>query len=112
MGKTGRRPCGIDGNGELIDAEIKKMGDNVRDTHNLEKLAEASGLFKEKDNKTIRELLAYVSYCIKWRGRYPTPLQAQADFTPRGKLHYKELGHFFRDIMDPFLDSLIKELGS
>jgi len=98
----------IDGNGDLIDAEIKKIGDKIRDTHNLEKLAEAAGLFKEKENATIRELLSYMSHCVKWRGRYPIPLQAQEDFTPRGKLHYKEFGHFFRDIADPFLDSLIK----
>lgn len=102
----------IDGNGDLVDAEIKRIGEKVRDTHNLEKLAEAAGLFKENDNETIRELLAYMSHCIKWRGRYPIPLQAQADFVPRGKLHYKEFGHFFRDITDPFLDSLIERLRS
>jgi len=102
----------IDGNGDLVDAEIKKIGEKVRDTHNLEKLAEAAGLFDEGENETIRELLAYTTHCIKWRGRYPIPLQAQADFIPRGKLHYKEFGHYFRDIMDPFLENLFNKFKS
>ncbi len=98
----------MNGQGDITSAEIKKMGENSRDMHNLEKLAESAGLFKDKNNPTIRELLAYVSHCIRWRGRYPTPLSAESDFTPRGQLHYKEFGHYFRDIMDPFLDSLIE----
>ena len=102
----------INGKGEVTSAEIKKMGENLKDMHNLEKLAKSAGLFNEGDNLTIRELLNYVSHCIRWRGRYPTPLSAESDFTPRGQLHYKEFGHYFRDIMDPFLDSLIERFNS
>lgn len=100
----------MNGSGELIDAEITKLGSTSFDTHNLERLAEIVGMLKPGDRPELRELLAFCTHCIQWLGRYPTPLDSESDFIPRGKIPGAAFGHYFRDFMDPFLDEVMSKL--
>lgn len=97
----------VDGTGKLLDAKIKQIGKTRIDTHNLEKLAEISGAVGANDDVHLRELLAFSTFCINWIGRYPVPLDTNSDFMPRGKLHVSVFNHFYRDLMDPFLDAIL-----
>ncbi|WP_020674479.1 hypothetical protein [Geopsychrobacter electrodiphilus] len=100
----------IDGTGEFVSAQIKKLGNTQIDTHNLEKLAEVAGVIKQNENADTRELLAFSTVCIQWIGRYPVPLSTEANFTHRGKLPGKAFNHYYRDFMDPLLDELFAEI--
>lgn len=100
----------MNGSGELIDAEITKLGSTSFDTHNLERLAEIVGMLKPGDRPELRELLAFCTHCIQWLGRYPIPLDSASDFIPRGKIPGAAFGHYFRDFMDPFLDEVMSKL--
>ncbi|NLF99362.1 MAG: hypothetical protein GX565_04345 [Lentisphaerae bacterium] len=53
----------MNGSGELIDAEITKLGSTSFDTHNLERLAEIVGMLKPGDRPELRELLAFCTHC-------------------------------------------------
>ncbi len=97
----------VDGTGTLIDARLKQIGKARIDTHNLEKLAEIAGMVEAGNNAEIRELLAFSTFCIHWIGRYPVPLDTKFDFTLRGKLPAASFGHYYRDLMDPFLDLVL-----
>ncbi|OAI07800.1 hypothetical protein A1353_06335 [Methylomonas methanica] len=100
----------VDGMGSLIDAKIKQIGKTRIDTHNLEKLAEISGILGVGGHAERRELLTFSTFCINWIGRYPVPLGTDSDFIPRGKLHAGLFNHYYRDLMDPFLDEVFEEL--
>ena len=100
----------MNGSGELIDAEITKLGSTSFDTHNLERLAEIVGMLKPGDRPELRELLAFCTHCIQWLGRYPIPLDSASDFIPRGTIPGAAFGHYFRDFMDPFLDEVMSKL--
>lgn len=100
----------VDGTDTLIDAKIKQIGKTRIDTHNVEKLAEIAGMVGTSDDAEIRELLAFSTFCINWIGRYPVPLDTSSDFMPRGKLPVVVFNHYYRDLMDPFLDKVLAEL--
>jgi hypothetical protein len=102
----------MDGTGELVDAEITKLGSTSFDTHNLERLAEIVGMLKPGDRPELRELLSFCTHCIQWLGRYPIPLDSASDFIPRGKIPGAVFGHYFRGFMDPFLDDVISQLAA
>ena len=102
----------VDGTNSLIDAKIRQIGKTRIDTHNLEKLAEISGMVSTGGQAAIRELLAFSTFCINWFGRYPVPLESTSDFLPRGKLPGVVFNHYYRDLMDPFLDSVLEKLDS
>jgi len=97
----------VDGTGALRDAKIKQIGKTRIDTHNLEKLAEISGVLDANGNAELRELLAFSTFCINWIGRYPVPLDTNSDFMPRGQLPAVVFNHYYRDLMDPFLDEVL-----
>jgi hypothetical protein len=97
----------VDGTGALLDAKIKQIGKIRIDTHNLEKLAEISGAVGANGNADLRELLAFSTFCINWIGRYPVPLDTNSDFMPRGQLPAVVFNHYYRDLMDPFLDGIL-----
>ena len=100
----------VDGTDSLIDAKIKQIGKTRIDTHNLEKLAEISGMVGTGGDAEMRELLAFSTFCINWFGRYPVPLDTSSDFMPRGKLPGIVFNHYYRDLMDPFLDDVLERL--
>jgi hypothetical protein len=102
----------VDGTDRLIDASIRQIGSIRIDTHNLEKLAEISGMVEVGKNPELRELLEFSTFCINWIGRYPIPLNSDSDFMPRKKLPRIIFNHYYRDMMDPFLDALMAELDS
>lgn len=54
---------------------------------------------------------AFSNFCINWIGRYPVPLDANADFTRRGVLPTKAFHNFYRDFMEPFLDDILEKLN-
>jgi len=101
----------VDGTGSLIDAKVKQIGKTRIDTHNLEKLAEMSGMVAAGGDAKMRELLAFSTFCINWFGRYPVPLDTSSDFMPRGKLPDVVFNHYYRDLMDPFLDDVSEKLN-
>lgn len=102
----------VDGTGALLDAKIKQIGKARIDTHNLEKLAEISGVVGANSNADMRELLVFSTYCINWIGRYPVPLDTNSDFVPRGQLPANVFNHYYRDLMDPFLDEVLAKFSS
>tara|TARA_A100001391_G_scaffold151462_3_gene109111 strand:+ start:27936 stop:28523 length:588 start_codon:yes stop_codon:yes gene_type:complete len=101
----------VDGTGSLVDAKIKRIGKNRIDTHNLESLAEIAGMVAKGGDAEIRELLSFSTFCINWIGRYPVPLEASTDFLPRDKLPGVVFNHYYRDLMDPFLDDVLGKLN-
>lgn len=102
----------LDGTGRLVEVSIKQIGKTRIDTHNLERLAEIAGVLQTGESRAMRELLAFSTFCINWIGRYPVPLSAGADFSPRGKLPHVVFGHYYRDLMDPFLDRTLAKLSA
>lgn len=102
----------VDGTGALLNARIRQIGKTRIDTHNLEKLAEISGVLGPSDGAELRELLAFSTFCINWIGRYPVPLDANSDFMPRDQLPAVVFNHYYRDLMDPFLDEVLAKLNT
>jgi len=100
----------VDGTDVIRGARIKQIGNMTIGTHALEKLAEAAGILKPEERPEVRELLAFSSFCIKWFGRYPVPLDTTPDFIPRGTLPGVVFNHYYRDFMDPFIDEVLEEL--
>lgn len=102
----------VNGTGSLINARFKQKEKNQFD-HDLEKLAEMSGMVGNDEHAEIRELLRFSTFCINWFGRYPVPLDTmKSKFIPRGKLPGSAFYHCYRDLMDPFLDRVMATLDS
>ena len=101
----------VDATGAIIDAKIIQIGKSRIDTHNLEKLAEISGMVTTGKNAEIRELLAFSMHCINWIGRYPVPLDTNSNFLPRGTIPAVAFNHYYQDLMDPFLDIVLTGLS-
>ncbi|MDQ8196453.1 hypothetical protein QEH59_18635 [Coraliomargarita sp. SDUM461004] len=100
----------VDGTRNVTSAEISKKGNSSIDTHNLEKLAKEAGVLKPETEDGIKEILAYCTEIVIWRGRYPVPLKTDGGFRFRGKLPGVAFVHYFRDVFDPFLDELFETL--
>jgi hypothetical protein len=107
-----------DGHGAVIDVRIQRIGADLGgDGHDLVKLAEIAGvagaqasssIFSiESDRVAIHEILAFLSDCVRWSGRYPAPRNANGYYRPDHKIPARILGHYMRDWLDPFLDALL-----
>lgn len=106
-----------DGRGQVIDLRISKIGvDLGADGHDLRRLAEAAGVGPgcpgcvfaiESDRTAITEILAYLTDCVRWSGRYPAPKRMSEGYKPSNPIPARVLGHYMRDWLDPFLDELL-----
>lgn len=101
-----------DASGTVLAAEIKRKGEFQFNTHNLELLAQKTGILDEPGFRDMREILAYATDVITWRGRYPVPLANDSDFKPRSTVPAKGFGHYFRDWFDPFLDRILERIDA
>lgn len=104
-----------DGEGNVVDLQIVKIGAELgKDGHDLVKLATVAGLGDggatfslQTDRNTIREILAYLTDCVRWSGRYPVPKRLSERFLPTAPVPTRAFGLYMRDWLDPFLESLL-----
>lgn len=61
----------------------------------------------ESDQTAINEILAYLTDCVRWSGRYPVPKKMSERYMPGTPIPSRILGHYMRDWLDPFLDSIL-----
>lgn len=101
-----------DASGNMISAEIKRKGEFQFNTHNLQVLAEKSGILDEPEFQDMKEILAYATDVITWQGRYPVPLANDSDFKRKNTIPSKVFGHYFRDWLDPFLDRIFERIDA
>ncbi len=101
-----------DASGNVSSVEITRKGGFQFNTHNLESLAEKTGILSEPEFHDMREILAYATDVITWRGRYPVPLAHDSDFKRRGTIPTRGFAHFFRDWFDPFLDGILARIDA
>jgi hypothetical protein len=96
---------------------LGKIGvDLGKDGHDLLKLASVAGLIGDgpdvvftvgSDCDAIREILAYLTDCVRWSGRYPAPRKMSEQYSPVTAIPSRALEHYMRDWLDPFLDALL-----
>lgn len=108
-----------DEKGQLIDVHINKIGiDLGRDGHDLLRLAQAAEVgagcrdcvFEiESDRTAISEILAFLTDCVRWSGRYPAPKRMTEGYKPSAPFPARVVGHYMRDWLDPFLDVLLAD---
>jgi hypothetical protein len=107
-----------DGSGVIQSAELKQFGVQLGSSHNLEQLAQRTGIltlpnnpiFKiESDLRGLREILRDLSDVVYWRGRYPVPTKSGDGHQPSPDVPAKVFGHYIRDWIDPMLDYLQAE---
>jgi len=108
-----------DAAGNILDVRITKIGVELgTDGHDLVKLAQVagvidgdqSGIFSiESDRTAIREILAYLTDCVRWSGRYPAPKRMSEQYTPSTSIPSAVLGLHMREWLDPFLDALLAD---
>ncbi|HEV8603931.1 MAG TPA: hypothetical protein VGQ99_01115 [Tepidisphaeraceae bacterium] len=106
-----------DGDGNVVDLQILKIGVELgKDGHDLLKLGEAAGVLDpgnatlflvESDLTATREILAYLTDCVRWSGRYPAPKKLSERYLPTASIPSRVLGLYMRDWLDPFLDALL-----
>jgi hypothetical protein len=102
------------GDGVLVDLKLKRIGTGLQgDGHDLVALAKAAGLIGdganavfsvESDRTTIAEILAFLTECVRWSGRYPAPKTVAGYYQPMGAIPSRVLGLYMRDWLDRFLD--------
>lgn len=107
------------GNGEVIDISITKIGVELgADGHDLIKLASVAGMLGEVDGElykcesdrvAMREILAYLTDCVRWSSRYPAPKKFSERYLPGASIPDRILGHYMRDYLDPFLSKLLSD---
>jgi len=102
-----------DGSGVIQSAELKQFGVHLGSSHNLEQLAQPTGIltlasnpvFKsESDLLILREILRDLSEVVYWRGRYPVPTKSGDGHQPSPDVPAKAFVHNIRDWLDPMLD--------
>lgn len=108
----------LDGDGNIVNVSIKRIGVSLGiDGHDLNQLAEVAGVAgeaaaegsaKECNRRAIHEILAFLTYTVRWSGRYPAPKKANGYYQPRNKVPKVATSHYMRDWLDPFLDVLLR----
>jgi hypothetical protein len=102
-----------DGTGEVQTVEVKQFGVSMGSGHNLEHLAQRTGiltlaenpLFKhESDVRTAREIMRHLSEVVYWSGRYPVPTKSGDTHVLAEDVPPIALAHYIRDWTDPMLD--------
>jgi len=102
-----------DGRGEIQSAEFKQFGVQLGSGHNLEQLAERTGIlsldgnavFKlESDLVALRGILAHLSQVVYWSGRYPVPMRSGETYEPSRDIPAQAFSHYMRDWIDPVMD--------
>lgn len=104
-----------DGQGNIVDLQILKIGVELgKDGHDLVKLAQAAGVadggaasLVESDRIALNEMLAYLTDCVRWSGRYPLPKKLSERYLPTAPIPSRIVGLYMRDYLDPFLNMLL-----
>ncbi len=92
------------GRGDLIEAKVTQLGVAMNKGHDLPSLANAIGLIERSENpKEVKLLLTYLTECIQWRSRYPTPQHSKKYITLSSE-HNQFTYHNFRALFIPIYE--------
>jgi hypothetical protein len=108
----------MDAQGVVVEVRLQRIGADLGpDGHDLVKLAEVAGVlgpsastpvFAVKSDQTaIKEILAFLTDCVRWSGRYPAPKSSNTYYRPESKIPSRILGAYMRDWLDQLLDALL-----
>lgn len=106
-----------DGHGVVVDLRVRRIGVDLSiEGHDLNRLAEVVGVFDGRigkvcttnsDQQTLQEILAFLTKCVRWSGRYPAPKSTAEYYNPKHQVPRVALSHYMRDWLDPLLDALL-----
>jgi hypothetical protein len=110
-----------DNEGNIVDVRIMKIGVELgKDGHDLVKLADVAGVLNpldtglflaESDFIATREILAHLTDCVRWSGRYPAPKTLIDVYVKPDSIPRQALGLHLRDWLDPFLDAVLSVIA-
>ncbi len=106
-----------DGHGVVVDLRIRRIGVDLSiEGHDLNRLAEVVGVYDGRigkvctthsDQLALQEILAFLTTCVRWSGRYPAPKSTAEYYKPKHQVPRVALSHYMRDWLDPLLDALL-----
>ncbi|EJI1395491.1 hypothetical protein NDL36_000465 [Vibrio parahaemolyticus] len=100
-----------DASGNILEAKISQIGVPMNKGHDLSSLANAVGLIERSQSpKEVKGILDYLTECVQWRARYPTPQHSKKNSPlPSDKVANYML-HEFRYLFVPVYEDAIKLL--
>ncbi|MGI2947332.1 hypothetical protein [Vibrio diabolicus] len=100
-----------DGAGNILEAKISQIGVPMSKGHDLSSLANAVGLIENSTSpKKTKRTLDYLTECVQWRARYPTPQHSKKHTTLGSDDVSTYMFHQFHSLFVPIYDAAVNLL--